>query len=186
MVREVAYVTRPREGEVENGDRAVVCEFGDLTLLAVIDALGHGPIAALVADTAERVLRALVSAHDVAAIFDRVHGELRGSRGCALTIAVVTPTEILTGGVGNVELRASGHKLSFVSSPGVVGGQIRKLLTQRSPRSEGGRLVLFSDGISSRCNPPAVLSLAPAAACAALLANSGKALDDATVLIADL
>lgn len=186
MVSEVAYVTRPREGETENGDRAVVCEIGDVTLLAVVDALGHGPVAAEVADTVERVLRGLASAHDLAAIFGRLHAELRGSRGCALTIAAVTETEILTAGVGNVELRASGVKLSFVSSPGVVGGQIRKLLTQRSPRPASGRLVLFSDGISSRCDPASVDGLAPPAACAALLERSGRHIDDATVLIAQL
>ena len=48
MIREVAYLTRPREGETENGDRAVVVDLGDVTLLAVIDALGHGPVAARV------------------------------------------------------------------------------------------------------------------------------------------
>ena len=58
----VAWLSRPREGESVNGDAVIVRRHGDAVLVAVVDALGHGPKAAEVAEASTEWLAA---AHDV-------------------------------------------------------------------------------------------------------------------------
>src|SRR5579864_7822141 len=83
------YASEPRRGESANGDAIVARTDGDATLLAVIDALGHGAGAAEVADVARAWLEAASLGARVEAIVDGLHGALRGSRGAAAMVCVV-------------------------------------------------------------------------------------------------
>ena len=46
MSPNVAHLSQPKPGEKANGDAVLVRRDGDALMLAVVDGLGHGPIAA--------------------------------------------------------------------------------------------------------------------------------------------
>lgn len=177
----------PRQGESECGDVAVFRVSAEATLVAVIDALGHGPHAASAARTAADLLAAAPLDRGVEHVMDTLHTALRGSRGAAAMICIVTPDGRLEGcGVGNVELRAIGSRVPAVLTPGVLGASRNRLRTFAARLAVGDRLVMFSDGISSRMELDRIRGLAPGAACDALMAQYRRAHDDSTVLVTDL
>jgi len=189
MKLKASHATRPKVGESVNGDGVVVRQLGDRVLLAVVDALGHGPIAADVKHKACQHLEQVSLELDVRLIIEGLHKSLRGTRGAAAMICglVIGPNGQLEGcGVGNVDLRAQGANIPIVLSPGVLGAHVRTMRVFRGEVSTGSRLVLFSDGISSRAAFDGLRRLSPAIACEQVLANHSHAHDDATVLIADL
>ena len=87
--------------------------------------------------------------------------------------------------MGNVELRTSSKGVPAVLSPGVLGAGVRQFRVFRGSLPHRSRLVLFSDGISSRFTLDDVRLLSPAEACGWLMANRARAHDDATALVAD-
>jgi negative regulator of sigma-B (phosphoserine phosphatase) len=177
----------PREGERECGDLAIVRAHGGSTLLAVIDALGHGPHAAAAAALAADHLAAAALDGALLPLMEGLHAALRGSRGAAAMILLLAPDGRLQGcGVGNVELRTVGSRVPAVLTPGVLGASINRLRTFEGRVSTGDRLVIFTDGLSSRMELERVRGLAPGAACDALMAQYRRTHDDSTVLITDL
>jgi len=183
----VSHVTRPKTGEVANGDSLVVRVSDTHSLLAVVDALGYGPPAAEAAERAVRYLEAVDVAQDVRAIMSGLHSELRHSRGAAAMICRITQSgrsaHVEGCGVGNVELRTSSSSLPVVLSPGILGGSVRQFRVFHGELPT--RLVFFSDGISARFAIDSLRRLTPQEACARLMSEHGRSHDDATVLIAD-
>jgi negative regulator of sigma-B (phosphoserine phosphatase) len=179
-----AHRSRPFPGETANGDRPVALERDGCTLLAVIDALGHGPRAEEAAILALRALDAWAGG-SLSSAFDAVDVALRGSRGAAMTAVLFGTAGIEAAGIGNVALRSSGFAIPFVQTPGVLGAQRRALRLAQAPRATG-RLLLASDGISTRLDFERVMALEPDAACEHLLDAHGSSHDDATALIVDV
>lgn len=186
----VAHRIRPMKGEDVAGDAALVHAKDDATLLAVIDGLGHGAPAALAALRARDVLLA-APALDPIALVRACDRALRGTRGAAMTLVVLTPEpdamRVLAVGVGNVLLRASGIRdLAFASTPGIVGGLRREPRVARGRVDPRARIVLASDGVSTRFELDALSPTSPERACDELLERHAVDHDDATVLVADL
>lgn len=181
----VAHMTTPAQGEIENGDAIVVRRDAGATLLAVIDALGHGPEAAKVADRAvEHLARAPLAA--AAAIMAGLHDALKGTRGAAASLCVVRDGRIDGCGVGNVEVRIAGGAVNVLLTPGILGHQVRSLRAFEGRLRPGDRVVCFSDGISSRLALHELHELTPYAACGLVMQRHRRTHDDATVLIADV
>jgi negative regulator of sigma-B (phosphoserine phosphatase) len=177
----------PREGETECGDIAIVRATEGATLLAVIDALGHGPLAAAAARLAADHLGAAVLERGLLPLVEGLHAALKGSRGAAGMILLLAPDGRLHGcGVGNVELRSIGSRVPSVLTPGILGASINRLRTFEARVAAGDRLILFSDGLSSRMDLASVRGLAPGAACDALMAQYRRTHDDSTVLVTDI
>jgi phosphoserine phosphatase RsbX len=177
----------PREGEVECGDVAVVRAEAEATLFAVIDALGHGPHAAATARTAAEHLAAAPLDRGVQHLMEGLHASLRRSRGAAAMICLVTPDGRIQGcGVGNVELRVIGSRVPSVLTPGVLGASVNRIRTFEARLALGDRLVIFTDGLSSRMDLESVRGLAPGEACDALMAQYRRTHDDSTVLVTDI
>ncbi|MFO0552304.1 MAG: hypothetical protein U0271_28210 [Polyangiaceae bacterium] len=157
-------------------------------LLALIDGLGHGPAAELAATRAAEALVGLFGASEVPSVLEcfEVTGKaLRSTRGAAMTVVVVHPSRVEIAGVGNVGLRTSSLKIPFLATAGIVGAQHRPLRVAHMKTAPSGRVVMFSDGISSRFDMAALEGLAPDRACERLLSDHGADHDDATVLVAD-
>lgn len=181
----IAHLTAPAQGEVESGDAVVVRREPDATLLAVIDALGHGPEAAKVATRAvEHLGRAPLG--PAAAIMTGLHDALRGTRGAAASLCVVRRDRLDGCGVGNVEVRVTTAPIAALLTPGILGHQIRSLRTFEGRLRPGDRVVCFSDGISSRVALADLQGLTPRAACDLVMQRHRRGHDDASVLIADL
>jgi negative regulator of sigma-B (phosphoserine phosphatase) len=155
-------------------------------MIAVIDALGHGPKAAAVARRALEGLSAFPVDGGVVDVIRRLHDHLRGTRGAAGTVCVLRGSKLEGVGIGNVDLRVVGVRLSVALTPGVLGGSMSKPFLFGGDVGPGTRLVLFTDGISSRLDLGAVQGLAPAAACRAVMERSRHAHDDATIVVADV
>jgi negative regulator of sigma-B (phosphoserine phosphatase) len=177
----------PREGEQQCGDIAVVRASAELTLIAVIDALGHGPHAAATAKIAADHLEAAALDCGIHRLVEGLHAALRGSRGAAAMIVLLRSDGRLEGcGVGNVELRCIGSRVPSVLTPGVLGASITRLRAFNAYVASGDRLVMFSDGLSSRMDLDRVRALTPGDACDALMTQYRRAHDDSTVLVTDL
>jgi negative regulator of sigma-B (phosphoserine phosphatase) len=147
----------PFAGESESGDEYVVKAFDAGALVAVIDALGHGPEAAYTAGIA-RVVLEQHAGEKPAAILRRCHEEMRNTRGAAISVASFDwSRRIMTWlGIGNVSgvlVRADAEikprVKQMVVHGGVVGYQLpepRPITMQIAP---GDTLILATDGVRS-------------------------------------
>lgn len=176
----------PKEGETLCGDTVVVRDEGGVTLLAVIDALGHGPPAAVVADRGREYLAGARLDRDVGALTEGLHEALRGTRGVAAMCCLIRADRMEGCGVGNVELRSSGSRVPAILTPGVLGVQVTRLRVFQTTLTPGARIVLFSDGVSPRIDLERVERLPAEPAGKALFERYRRAHDDATLLVADL
>jgi negative regulator of sigma-B (phosphoserine phosphatase) len=185
--RQLSHFSLPKAGELVNGDGAFwrSDEHGRL-LLALVDGLGHGPEAAKVAKGAIERLGEISLEASVMEIMENLHHHLRGGRGAAATVCLLQDGKIGACGVGNVELRSAETTIPFVFSPGILGVRVAKFRVCEAPLRAGTRLVMFSDGISSRLRLDLFRSLSPQEACATIIEKHRKAEDDATVLVADI
>jgi negative regulator of sigma-B (phosphoserine phosphatase) len=177
----------PRQGETECGDIAVVRTDADVSLLAVIDALGHGPHAATAARIAAELLAVAPLDRGVLHLMESLHAALRGSRGAAAMLCLLSTDGRLQGcGVGNVEMRTVGSRVPTVLTPGILGASVNRLRTFEARVVPGDRLVLVSDGISSRMDLGSVRGLSPAGACDVLMTQNRRTHDDSTLLVIDI
>jgi negative regulator of sigma-B (phosphoserine phosphatase) len=180
------HLTRPKVGEIENGDGVVIRQSGPYTLIAVVDALGHGPIAADVRQRACKHLETVELPQPIQPLVSGLHTQLRNTRGAAGMVVVLHEGRLEGCGVGNVELRVHGSQVPVVLSPGVLGGSVRQLRVFQGTLLPPSRMILFSDGISSRFVMDHMRGLSPTDACNQLLTRHGHAHDDATVVVVDV
>ena len=180
------HINEPYAGERRSGDIAVVRQDSDASMVAVVDALGHGPTAADIADLAAEHLTGAPLEADVGAVMQRLHEALRGTRGAAAMVAVLRDGLLQGCGVGNVELRGLGVDVPVVQSPGILGVRVRRYNVFSSPIEAGARLMLFSDGISPRVAIARTRTMDPRAACEYVFENYRRPHDDATILVVDV
>jgi anti-sigma regulatory factor (Ser/Thr protein kinase) len=190
LAERAAGVTWPHPQETECGDAWGVFTDGAVTGAVLVDGLGHGPAAA------EPAVRAVVEVlerrdPEPAAALERVHQCLRGTRGAAVAIAVVDAgrAELRFAGGGNVSawLVADGRRRGLVSQPGIVGGELRRVLALREPWPPGARLVLHTDGVKATGWPEraegSLTTIPPLAWASRLVLAAGRASDDAGVVV---
>jgi phosphoserine phosphatase RsbX len=186
MTASIAHITQPMIGERVNGDAVVVRDEGAVLLLAVIDGLGHGPIAAQAAQVAIGALATQSLQDSVLMIAKNLHDRLRGTRGVAATLCLVRGQSVEVCAIGNVQLSSSNATIPLVLSPGVLGTRVAKFHVCQGKLKPGARLALFSDGISTRVALDEVRKLPPQEACRYVFERFRKKEDDATILIADI
>lgn len=183
----IAHITLPKLGERQNGDAVVVSHGPDnRLLLAVIDGLGHGPIAAEASNAAVAMLKAASLEQPVLTLMQGVHNALRGTRGAAATLCLFKGHKLQICAVGNVQLSSTNSSIPLVLSPGVLGMRVPRYRVCDAEISKGTRLALYSDGISSRFRAEETRQLKPEEACKLTIERFRKNEDDATILIADL
>lgn len=109
-----------------------------------------------------------------------------------LAVALVEPARgrLLFVGVGNVAGRLLGPdgQTALLSSPGIVGHQMRPPRTFEHPLPESGALVMHSDGLTERWRPSDISGLLhqdPLVGAVRLLRVAGTRRDDAGVVVAD-
>lgn len=147
-----AYFVRPCRGERVSGDLVVVEERGDYIFVAIIDALGHGPAAHIIANRATRFLKRAWKT-DLAQTMRGLHEDLRGTDGaaaglCVLEVGRHAATYV---GVGNTVIRTLGDGgKKIYSTPGTLGHQIRTPREQKLTIADDEVLVLYSDGVKEQ------------------------------------
>ncbi|MGH2945709.1 MAG: SpoIIE family protein phosphatase [Solirubrobacteraceae bacterium] len=178
-------------GEERSGDLAVFVPCSGGGLVAAIDGLGHGDLAADAAEMAADIL--LAHADDAPqALLERCHRALRRSRGVVMTLAwfdTGARTMAWTG-VGNVEarfVRAAGGPDARHDSPVVLGGVVGYNLPQVRMGSHelepGDAVALATDGVAADYS----VSLEPGVPAQELaervLERHGKGTDDALAVV---
>lgn len=177
---------RPRSGETRSGDRALVVSHGaGRALLAVIDALGHGEVAHGIAERAATAVSRL-AAPTVEEAVEAMHAALKGTRGAGALVCTVHDGRVRAGGVGNVEMRTDGIKLSVALTPGILGVQRSRLQVFDGVVRGPARIALFSDGVAPRLDLRAVSRLPLDEAADDLFRRHSVSFDDATLLLVEV
>jgi anti-sigma regulatory factor (Ser/Thr protein kinase) len=182
-----AGLIRPITGETECGDAyGVVLADGAVTAV-LCDGLGHGPLAAAAA--AAGVAAVLDDpAGEPAALLERVHRRMSGTRGGAVGVVQAGGQLARFAGLGNVaaSVVSDGQRKSMVSIPGIAGVQARTIRQFEYDVPPGSAVIVHSDGISSRWEAaalPALEARDPLLIAAVLLAEAGVHRDDAGIVV---
>jgi negative regulator of sigma-B (phosphoserine phosphatase) len=184
---DVAHVSVPRAGEIVNGDRAISFRWPDgRALFGVIDGLGHGHGAHDVSRAAAEYLSNLSAAASIRGLMEGLHDHLSGSRGAAATLCLLIHDKLEVCAVGNVELRCVETQVPLMFSPGILGMRVQKFRCCEAVLKPRSRIVIFSDGISTRLRHEELRPLPPQEACKQLVDRYRRAEDDATVMVADV
>ena len=178
--------SRPKVGEAVSGDTAIVRNHADRALIAVVDALGHGPIAHEIAKTSLATLEQVPLDIPVLDVVHSLHHALRGSRGAAAMVCLLHGSLIEGCGVGNVELRCTRCAAPVMLSPGILGVSVRRYRVFEGPVSPGARMLLFSDGITTRISTDTYFGMTAAQTSETILERASYPHDDATVLVVDV
>jgi serine/threonine protein phosphatase PrpC len=214
----VAAFTRPFPGETANGDGYLLAvleadgsigqlvssprlpsdesqetclDIGDeeTLLVAVVDGIGHGPVAA----EATRVIIECIERHlteDLGSLVKACHQDARSSRGATVALARVRPVprklELLA--VGDVRawlMEPRCETKEFVSVRGLVGYQIEsRLLIQSAELPRGGYIALASDGLVGDLAPGDSLPTgSPVDLAQRLVKDSATDRDDVTIVV---
>jgi negative regulator of sigma-B (phosphoserine phosphatase) len=180
------HISLPKLGEHVSGDAVVTRVEQGATLLAVVDSLGHGPAAAVVADRAREFLDKVPLEKTARSLTEGLHDALRGTRGAAAMCCLIKNGRLEGCGVGNVELRTLTSRVPVVLTPGILGVSLQRTRVFEGALVSRARLFLFSDGLSPRMDLLMCERLSTAEACKALMERYRRSHDDATLLIADV
>ena len=178
--------SRPIPGEHANGDQWIVQPHANGLRVAVIDGLGHGPVAEAAAVAAVQALRTRPDLTPSEALLS-CDLALRGTRGAAASVLWLEPTRAVFAGVGNVDGRVvSGGTGDRRFSPdrGVLGRGIRAPRELEFPLAGNWVALLHSDGIRSRFDAAALEDEAGLETLAELLLTTwARRTDDATIVV---
>jgi anti-sigma regulatory factor (Ser/Thr protein kinase) len=182
-----AGLIRPITGETQCGDAYGVVLADDTVTAVLCDGLGHGPLAAAAAAAGVAALRA-DPAGEPAALLERVHRRMSGTRGGAVGVVQVGGQLARFAGLGNVaaSIVSDGQRRSMISIPGIAGVQARTIRQFEYDVPPGSAVILHSDGVSSRWEAaalPALEARDPLLIAAVLLSEAGVHRDDAGVLV---
>ena len=191
MIREsVGVICVPLRGEEESGDAWAVRTSKGTTTALIVDGLGHGPEAAIPAEAALELFRRATN-QTPESLTGRMHEALHSTRGAAISMTVLDEKAktVRFCGVGNVEARVltTGAGKHFMPQNGIVGHTMPPVIQPTAlPWPQHGRLVMHSDGISSRWNAdkyPGLLARHPVLLAGVLFRDFARARDDATVIV---
>lgn len=186
----IVGASRPRPGEVANGDAWTVESDDGGWRISVIDGLGHGPEAEAAAVIALDTLATQPSLPPDRAL-EICHRRLAGSRGAAISIVGIDVSAgLLTFcGVGNVEGRLilESHERRLTAQRGIVGATLPRLRPLDFPLQGDWLLLLHTDGVSARFHIDALRPMGERglqSLADEILAGWARADDDATIVVA--
>ena len=155
-LKQIKYsvIAEALKGQVVCGDKYLVKESTDFTLLAVVDGLGHGEEAAIAAEAAIKTIDANVF-EPIETIVKLCNEALLSTRGAAITIVKLSGYKMTYKAIGNVSgvywhigERAKLKSQSFFLENGIVGNQLPGLIPLKEVvLGAGDTLILATDGI---------------------------------------
>ncbi len=186
----IGAINLPIAGESRCGDDWMVHWENRILTCVVVDGLGHGEGAAHAAEAATSAARDYMDC-DVACMLQRVHEQLRGTRGAAAAIARIDPRagRVQYAGIGNIAariVRAGDKTQHLISLDGIVGAaSIRTIRAYEYQWHPSATLVMHSDGLTSRSASWAEhwTEMPPVCLAARLWRDFSRGRDDATVVV---
>ncbi len=177
-------------GEQHSGDHGVIQQREGMLTAVLLDVLGHGDKAAVLADAVENHLQGCdMTTAEPLDLMMNLHDTFRGSRGLVASIARIdTDAEMLEYcGVGNIGVRILGsHATIMVNRDGVVGYRMVPPRQQHFPFTAHDTLLMHSDGIKSHFDADIVAQVPQRSAQVLLdrlFARYVKGIDDAGALV---
>ena len=188
-----AALVVPKPGELACGDGWATHETTEHRTLMVIDGLGHGTEAAVVAREAVNLFHRHCEQAPTD-LLQTLHLGLRHTRGGAVAVARVHwhSQTITFAGLGNIAAAVvgqDGQTRRMVSHNGTAGHNARKIQSFEYPFITGALLAMHSDGLSgtwSMDRYPGALRSAPALIAGVLYRDQARGRDDATVVVSKL
>lgn len=189
----LGVVSIPFHGEVKCGDSYLVVPGVNRSLFMVVDGLGHGAVASEAANEALKAVNA-ASQESLSDIMITTHNALKATRGAAMSIAVVDHERSVVNyaGVGNISaaIGSGTSTRGMASRNGTLGAVLPKVQEYTYPFNTGATLLMFSDGLNSKCSlsdyPNGILKRPPALIASLLYRDFSRRRDDATILVASL
>jgi hypothetical protein len=188
---EARGIGRPMSGEEISGDgyASRVTETGTVQLM-MCDGLGHGPLAALAAQTAEAAFRSAAQLRPKD-VLEHLHRSLAHTRGAVATVVELDPelAQARFAGLGNISgsIVDNGQRRMMMSQPGIAGHQRPTLRELELPCPPSAVVVLHSDGIRGQWsldNYPGLVARTPLVVAATLFRDASVRRDDATIMVA--
>ncbi|HEY7893668.1 MAG TPA: ATP-binding SpoIIE family protein phosphatase [Gemmatimonadaceae bacterium] len=181
-------VCLPMASERACGDAWLIDRTEHRALVVLADGLGHGADAARAAETAIRTAEQHAR-HSPSRIIEAAHGAMRGTRGAALAVAEIVPSEqrLTFAGIGNISGVIVSHDdaKSLASLNGIAGHEMRAVREFIYPWIGKACLIMHSDGIKARWQLgtyPGLMARHPALVAGTLFRDFTRGRDDATVL----
>lgn len=140
------------KGEKVCGDAFEYVSNGDHITMAVVDGLGHGTGAA---KASAAFIESFIdnSSKSLSAIINKATDDIARTRGvvAALLRFDAVKKNLIFCGVGNIELTAVSDKpIRPISTVGIIGRKIRKILEFQYALQPGDLIIVHSDGISGK------------------------------------
>lgn len=134
----------------ECGDTGRMIQYDNYCFLALIDVLGHGSEARMVALSTEEYLE-LHYGEELIDIMQGLHEHLIGSRGAVVALCKINLNtgDLMHTAIGNITTRIFGYQSArLLSRDGIVGYGVINPVVQKFILKHGDTLLLHSDGIS--------------------------------------
>jgi len=185
----VGAICVPLRGETACGDAWRILATRQGVSVLLVDGLGHGPEAAATAAIATAVFPGVAAESPDEALL-AMSEAMRGSRGAALSVAMIDLAARQTrfSGVGNVDGRVITleHTAHLTPQNGIVGHTMPTVRSATVPWPVGARLVMHSDGITTRWRLdayPGLMTAHPALVAGIIYRDFARERDDASVLV---
>ncbi|HPF87339.1 MAG TPA: SpoIIE family protein phosphatase [Candidatus Limiplasma sp.] len=138
----------------ESGDTARIYQAGEFCDLVLIDVLGHGAQARVVAQRAERYVD-VHHGEELLALLQGLHAHLLGTRGAvAACCRLHVPSGALQcSGIGNISVKVLRYKQeTLITRDGVIGYHTIRPQIVETTLKPGDIVLMHSDGIRSTVN----------------------------------
>ena len=152
---EIGSHYRPMVGQINSGDRVVIAESENQTLMVIIDVTGHGDQAHASAKLIQSIIETN-SAQDPKALMALLHTRLQGTLGAAIGILKIDKysNRFSYLAVGNTGAsRVEGKKWRGISKDGVLGQRLPTLREQTALLEPGDVIFLWTDGLPETTTP---------------------------------
>ena len=181
---EISTFTKPKTGEILNGDAFLELNNENIQFLSVIDGLGHGPNAHKAAEKAVNTMRNN-NDMDLINLFEFLHKDLHDTRGVVAAILKfdLSNETLEYIGLGNIELHCTNSNIKPISMAGILGHNWRMPKVFNFKYQKNDLFTMFSDGISRRFNIHSYSDGSCEYIANRIFDDHGKGHDDATIMV---
>jgi anti-sigma regulatory factor (Ser/Thr protein kinase) len=180
----------PKAGQIVCGDAWSVRSVHGKLGVALLDGLGHGPLASEAASRAVGIFQDARGEETPTDVLRRAHEGLKATRGAVMAVALFDPSSasVAFAGVGNiVGIVVSGEVTQhLLSTDGTVGYNMRLVRESTLGWKPGSVLIATTDGLSTRWNlnrHPGLMQRHPSLIASVLHRDFARDTDDATVVV---